>query len=66
MGFPPDQRPTEFTGNAIWQVGPDGLLVRNWVERSAFELFLDLQGRSNVNDPLAVINKHTASGGGRR
>lgn len=54
MGFPADQRPIDFTGNAIWHVGRDGLFVRNWVERSAFELFRDLQGVSNVNDPLAI------------
>ncbi|MFM0093619.1 ester cyclase [Paraburkholderia sediminicola] len=30
MGFPADQRPIEFTGNAIWHVGPQGRFVRNW------------------------------------
>jgi hypothetical protein len=54
MGFPADQRPIEFTGNAIWHVGPEGRFVRNWVERSAFELFRDLQGTSDAQDPFAV------------
>jgi len=57
MGFPADRRPIEFTGNAIWHVGPEGRLVRNWVERSAFELFRDLQGVSDVDDPFAVARK---------
>ncbi|MFM0337016.1 ester cyclase [Paraburkholderia fungorum] len=57
MGFPADQRPIEFTGNAIWHVGPQGRFVRNWVERSAFEMFRDLQGVSDVNDPFAVARQ---------
>jgi hypothetical protein len=57
MGFPADQRPIEFTGNAIWHVGPQGQFVRNWVERSAFELFRDLQGVSHPNDPFSIARK---------
>jgi hypothetical protein len=57
MGFPADQRLIEFTGNAIWHVGPQGRFVRNWVERSAFELFRDLQGISQVNDVFAVARQ---------
>jgi hypothetical protein len=57
MGFPADRRPVEFTGNAIWQVNSQGRLVRNWVERSAFELFRDLQGVFSPNDPYAVARK---------
>ncbi|BCF92246.1 MULTISPECIES: ester cyclase [Paraburkholderia] len=56
MGFPADRRPVEFTGNAIWHVS-EGRLVRNWVERSAFELYRDLQGVSHVHDPFAVARK---------
>jgi hypothetical protein len=57
MGFPADWRPIEFTGNAIWHVNSEGRFVRNWVERSAFELFRDLQGLSAVHDPFAVACK---------
>jgi predicted ester cyclase len=57
MGFPADQRRIEFTGNAIWLVGAGGRLVRNWVERSAFELFRDLKGMSDLDDPFAVARK---------
>ncbi|HEX7913073.1 MAG TPA: ester cyclase [Paraburkholderia sp.] len=57
MGFPADRRPIEFTGNAIWHVGPQGRLVHNWVERSSFELFRDLHGISHVNDPFAVARQ---------
>jgi hypothetical protein len=57
MGFPADQRRIEFTGNAIWHVDAEGRLVRNWVERSAFELFRDLKGVSDVDDPFAVARK---------
>ncbi|WP_424630670.1 ester cyclase [Bradyrhizobium sp. SYSU BS000235] len=28
----------EMTGIAIWEVGPDGLLRHNWVERNAWEV----------------------------
>ena len=57
LGFPADQRPIEFTGNAIWHVGPQGRFVRNWVERSAFEMFRDLQGESHMYDPFSVARQ---------
>jgi hypothetical protein len=57
MGFPADGRQTEFTGSAIWHVGPEGRLARNWAERYSFELFRDLQGVSDVHDPFAVSRK---------
>lgn len=57
LGFPADQRPIEFTGNAIWHIGLDGLMDRNWVERSAFELFRELKGMSSIYDPLAIARK---------
>jgi steroid delta-isomerase-like uncharacterized protein len=37
MGTEPDGRPIEFTGTAVWQVGQDGKLMHNWVERAAWE-----------------------------
>jgi len=30
--------PFEMTGTAVWEVGEDGLLRHNWVERNAFEV----------------------------
>src|SRR5882757_9494696 len=39
MGLPPDQRPIELTGTAVWAVRDDGKLLSNWVERSSWELF---------------------------
>jgi hypothetical protein len=37
--MPPDQRPIDFTGTAIWAVREDEKLLGNWVERSSWELF---------------------------
>jgi steroid delta-isomerase-like uncharacterized protein len=42
LGMPPDQRPISFTGTAVWEVGEDGKLLHNWVERSLWEVFQDL------------------------
>ena len=39
FGLPPDGRPIEFTGTAVWAVRADGKLLHNWVERSAWELY---------------------------
>jgi len=38
MGTEPNGVPFEMTGTAVWEVGPDGLLRHNWVERNAFEV----------------------------
>ena len=38
----PDQRPLAFTGTAVWAVRADGKLLRNWVERSAWEVYQSL------------------------
>ncbi len=38
MGTEPNDAPFEMTGTAVLEVGPDGLLRHNWVERSAFEV----------------------------
>jgi hypothetical protein len=40
-----------MTGTAVWEVGPDGLLRHNWVERSAYEVYgaiSQANGRYNV------------------
>jgi hypothetical protein len=39
MGTEPNGVPFEMTGTAVWEVGPDGLLRHNWVERNAFEVY---------------------------
>jgi hypothetical protein len=39
---PPKQEPIRLTGTAVWAVGQDGILVHNWVERSAWELYQGL------------------------
>jgi hypothetical protein len=38
MGTQANGAPFEMTGTAVWEVGPDGLLRHNWVERNAFEV----------------------------
>jgi hypothetical protein len=38
MGTQPNGAPFEMTGTAVWEVGADGLLRHNWVERNAFEV----------------------------
>jgi hypothetical protein len=42
LGTQPDQRDIRFTGTAVWAVRHDGVLLHNWVERSAWELYLAL------------------------
>jgi hypothetical protein len=39
MGSDPSGSPIDMTGTAILQIGEDGLLTHNWVERSALEVF---------------------------
>ena len=39
LGTQPDQQPIAMTGTAVWEVGEDGKLRRNWVERASFELY---------------------------
>lgn len=43
FGLPPDQRPLEMTGTAVWAVRADGKLLHNWVERSAWECYQRLR-----------------------
>jgi heme-degrading monooxygenase HmoA len=38
MGTAPNGAAFEMTGTAIWEVGRDGLLRHNWVERNSFEV----------------------------
>jgi hypothetical protein len=38
MGTEPDGQPIHLTGTAVWDVREDGMLLRNRVERNAFEL----------------------------
>lgn len=42
FGLTADGRPLEFTGISIWEVR-DGKLSRQWLERSAFELYQRLK-----------------------
>ncbi len=44
-----DRRVIRFTGTAIWAVRRDGVLLHNWVERSALELYLALTQPSARN-----------------
>ena len=51
MGTEPNGAPFEMYGTAIWEVGADGLLRHNWVERNAFEVYGAIarsDGRHNV------------------
>src|SRR5262245_31042969 len=51
MGTEPNGAPFEMCGTAIWEVGADGLLRHNWVERNAFEVYgaiVRSDGRHNV------------------
>jgi predicted ester cyclase len=43
FGLPPDGRPVEFSGIAIWRVR-DGRLAECWVERAAWEAYRALAG----------------------
>jgi len=50
MGTEPNGAAFEMTGTAVWEVGDDGLLRHNWVERNAFEVhgaITRLDARSN-------------------
>jgi predicted ester cyclase len=42
FGLPADGKPVAFTGNAVLAVTPTGKLAHNWVERSAWELYNQL------------------------
>ena len=54
MGTEPNGAPFEMTGTAVWEIGEDGRLRHNWVERNAYEVFGAItrpDGRHNVFDP---------------
>jgi hypothetical protein len=38
-GTEPDQQPIDLIGTAVWQVGEDGRLLHNWVERNSLEVY---------------------------
>ena len=39
MGTEPNGAPIDMVGTAVWEVGKDGLLRHNWVERKAWEVY---------------------------
>lgn len=45
LGTEPDGEPISFTGTAVWEVGEDGKLLHNYVERASWELFKRLTSR---------------------
>lgn len=51
MGTAPNAAPFEMSGTAVSEVGANGLLRHNWVERNAFEVYGAISrsdGRHNV------------------
>jgi hypothetical protein len=51
MSTEPNDVPFEMFGTTVWEVGTDGLLRHNWVERNAFEVYRAItrsDGRHNV------------------
>jgi limonene-1,2-epoxide hydrolase len=49
MGTESNGLPFEMTGTAVWEVGEDGLLRHNWVERNAFEVYGQItKGSGNI------------------
>jgi steroid delta-isomerase-like uncharacterized protein len=42
LGTEPDGRPISFSGTAVWEVGEDGKLLHNHVERASWELYQQL------------------------
>jgi hypothetical protein len=39
MGTEPNGALIEMVGTAVWEVGRDGMLLHNWVERNAWEVY---------------------------
>jgi hypothetical protein len=48
MGTEPNGASIDMVGTAIWEIGEDGLLRRNWVERNAWEVFGRITAKSHV------------------
>jgi hypothetical protein len=44
MGTEPNGIPFQMVGTAVWEVGDEGLLRHNWVERNAWELYGRISG----------------------
>ncbi|HEX4506757.1 MAG TPA: nuclear transport factor 2 family protein [Alphaproteobacteria bacterium] len=44
MGTEPNGIPFEMVGTAVWEIGDDGLLRHNWVERNAWEIYGRISG----------------------
>lgn len=49
LGLEADGEPISMTGIAIWEVGRDGLLHHNWVERNAWEVHSAIMLSSNTS-----------------
>jgi SnoaL-like polyketide cyclase len=45
MGTEPNGAPFEMTGTAVWEIGADGRLRHNWVERNAYQVYGALPDR---------------------
>lgn len=57
MGTEPDGAPIEMVGTAVWEVGEDGLLRHNWVDRNALEVHRTLTNKPQPSrnvDPATV------------
>jgi hypothetical protein len=48
MGFESCGSPIDMTGTAVLNVGEDGLLRHNWVERSALEVLRSLSAKKSI------------------
>jgi hypothetical protein len=51
LGTPPRREPVRMTGTAVWAVAEDGTLLHNWVERNAWELYVQLTGGTGTPLP---------------
>jgi hypothetical protein len=51
LGTAPNGEPIRMTGTAVWAVREDGMLVHNWVERNAWEVYRRLTSVPHAQDP---------------
>ena len=49
MGTEPNGVPFEMCGTAVWEIGEDGLLRHNWVERNAWEVHAHISAADRKN-----------------
>lgn len=56
MGAEPSGLPIDMTGIAVLQVGEDGLLRHNWVERSSLEVSRSLAARKRALEVATAGN----------